>query len=180
MVNNLCKEHERSEALRVLQTQKNAVEKVKGMILHLSNDERDKLNAWNNLNDTVAEENFYTNKMKQLPPPDYKMIKSAYSRILEKMFSATLPEHYNEIFSHLSEKDFDQLRLLAKEDQKDAIREFVMQKASKQGLKEEEVNDLFYYFTNSFKLVTLKEGSGTRQYQYRPHDDDQIFWETKL
>ncbi|CAD5215358.1 unnamed protein product [Bursaphelenchus okinawaensis] len=177
MINNLCSQQESAEAMAVLEKFRTAVEKTKQVTLNLNNDEKDKLNAWNNLNDSAAEENFYTQKMKELPPEDYKNIKKAYSKILENMFNSNLPEHYNQMFSQLSEKDFDQLRLLAKEEQKEGIKDFVLHKSAKLGLAQSDINDLFDYFTNSFKLVTLKEGSGTRQYQYRPEDnDDSVFW----
>lgn len=46
-----------------MDSKKEAVELVEDVILKMNNDEKDRLNVWNNLNDTDSEEKFFRAKI---------------------------------------------------------------------------------------------------------------------
>ncbi|KAI6201448.1 hypothetical protein M3Y96_00842800 [Aphelenchoides besseyi] len=173
-ITNMCTQQERVATERFLSSYKPAVEIANELLRQLTNDERDRLNVWNNLNDTESERKFYRAKFNDLPREQYSVVYKAYNEIVGKLFNSSMNSCLQDVLLKMKDRDFKQLQTFAREDEYDSIRSYVNEKIKDSGrsLSATDRSELENFFVNAFGKVTIVAGTGSRQYELKHTNND--------
>ncbi|KHN74027.1 hypothetical protein Tcan_18647 [Toxocara canis] len=86
----LCTEAEAAEAKAFLDAEQPSVQIARSVASNLTNEEKDRLNFWQNLNDTFSERAFFLSKYENLPKEQYGQLTKSFSDVLNKFVGSDL------------------------------------------------------------------------------------------
>ncbi|KAI6177159.1 hypothetical protein M3Y97_00876600 [Aphelenchoides bicaudatus] len=166
-VADLCTHEERTEAEQYLRSFRPASQIANEIYRTLTNDERDHLNVWSNINDTDSEQKFYLSKFNSLPAQKLEAYSEAYNLLIGRLLNSTMRVYHNKFLSQLTEKDLKQMETFAREDEFEAIRTYIKEKLKNSKFTAAQKSELENFFANVYNKANIPVGMGTRQYELK-------------
>jgi len=157
---DLCTHDERAETDRFMRLLKPASQIANEIYRTLTNDERDHLNVWSNLNDTDSEQKFYLAKFNALPASKYEEYNAAFNSVMGRFLNSTMKIYINKFLSQLKEKDFKQMEVFAREDSFDSIRNYIRDKLKNGKFTAAQKSEIENFFANSYNKASIVTGTG--------------------
>ncbi|GMS89731.1 hypothetical protein PENTCL1PPCAC_11906, partial [Pristionchus entomophagus] len=105
-VEAICTEDETDVTVPLLREElSQSARMVKEIVHNLSDFDRDRLNMWANLNDTLSERNFFMEKIKNLAPNDMERLTECMNSLMARVVNGDPPQYINEILAHITPEE---------------------------------------------------------------------------
>ncbi|KAF8356955.1 hypothetical protein PRIPAC_91950 [Pristionchus pacificus] len=109
-VQAICNQEEKEAMIPLLRDElSHSATIVKELVHKLSDFDRDRLNMWANLNDTLSERNFYLDRIRNLPPADIESLTNSLNTIISRLVNGEAPACITELIESMSTEDRQQL-----------------------------------------------------------------------
>ncbi|GMR42754.1 hypothetical protein PMAYCL1PPCAC_12949, partial [Pristionchus mayeri] len=105
-VGAICNEQEKEVTISLLCDElSHSATIVKETVHNLTDYDRDRLNMWSNLNDTISERNFYVEKIKSLSPADTEILTNSLNSLISRLVNGDPPECINEVIGLITPEE---------------------------------------------------------------------------
>ncbi|VDN57244.1 unnamed protein product [Dracunculus medinensis] len=150
---DLCTEKEISETESFLDDQRGSIQIAQLVSLNLTNDEKDRLNVYENINDVTSMRNFFLAKFHALTGEQYKRIQKTYNDILMKFVYGSLKQNIGKFLSKLNSQERNILKAYGITSQPEKINEFIDQKFTKMNLSSDDEDEIRKYVRGLFMSI---------------------------
>ena len=164
--NQVCTQEEKDFVIDYFDKHQDAITVTEAVMKSLTNEEKDHLNTWNNLNDTASEASLFHRKFQALPLKTQQMLRTSLNGILNAFVSSSLSPAFSKAISHFNKSDVEQLKvgrcvkpyvmivppiqMYAKEHQSSALSYFIASKVSKTDLSPTDMNGVYKFLYQIF------------------------------
>ncbi|KAE9552761.1 hypothetical protein FO519_004023 [Halicephalobus sp. NKZ332] len=146
----VCTQEERDFVVDYLDKHQDAIMVTETIVKNLTNEEKDHLNIWNNLNDTASEANLFLRKFQALPLRTQIMLRKSLNDILNTFIGSSLSPALSKVITHFNKSDVEQLQIYAKEHQFSALSYFIASRISKTDLSPSDMNGVYKFLYQIF------------------------------
>uniref|UniRef100_A0A0M3I4A8 TerB domain-containing protein n=1 Tax=Ascaris lumbricoides TaxID=6252 RepID=A0A0M3I4A8_ASCLU len=110
-ISQLCTEAEAIAANSFLDAEQSSAHIVRLVAMNLTNEEKDLINLWENLNDTLSERIFFLNKYENLPKDQYEQLTKSFSDVLNKFVTSDLKRSIASFLARLTLSEQNDLKM---------------------------------------------------------------------
>lgn len=148
--NQVCTQQEKDFVIDYFDKHQEAIMVTEAVVKNLTNEEKDHLNTWNNLNDTASEASMFHRKFQVLPLKTQQLLRTSLNNILNTFVASSLPSSFSKAISHFNKSDVEQLKMYSQEHQSSALSYFIASKISKADLSPSEMNGVYKFLYQIF------------------------------
>uniref|UniRef100_A0A914Y3G5 Uncharacterized protein n=1 Tax=Panagrolaimus superbus TaxID=310955 RepID=A0A914Y3G5_9BILA len=149
-VDKLCSQEEKDYVIDYLDKHQRAILITENVVKNLTNQEKDHLNVWNNLNDTVSQQQMFLHKFHALSRQDQNVLRDTYNKILNTFAASSLDPDLSSALSLLNTMDQKQIQLYAREGQYQDIKHLIHQKLDKSDLHDKQKSKAFEFLSKLY------------------------------
>lgn len=110
-VDENCSQDEKDMVINYFDQHQKAVELTETVLKNLTNEEKDHLNIWNNLNDTASEARLFLSKFQSLSNKNQAILRKSLNEVLNTFVASSLSPNLSKAIGIFNKTDVEQLQV---------------------------------------------------------------------